>query len=92
MQTEILAPDDAGIAQAATLLAQGAQVAFPTETVYGLGADARNGQAVAGIFAAKERPAFNPLIVHLANAAQAADYVIWSDTAALLAQAFWPGP
>ena len=92
LQTEILTADATGIARAATLLQAGAQVAFPTETVYGLGADARNGRAVAGIFAAKERPAFNPLIVHLAETAMAADYVAWSATAEQLAQAFWPGP
>ena len=67
-------------------------VAFPTETVYGLAADARNGTAVAGIFAAKDRPQFNPLIVHLADVAQAADLVIWNGTAQRLADAFWPGP
>ncbi len=90
-QTEILAPDDAGFARAAELLTAGAQVAFPTETVYGLGADARNGTAVAGIYAAKGRPAFNPLIVHLAEAAQAQTFVQWTDAAEALAGAFWPG-
>jgi L-threonylcarbamoyladenylate synthase len=92
LQTDILPADDHGIARATALLAAGAQVAFPTETVYGLGADARNGKAVAGIFAAKDRPAFNPLIVHLSDVSQAPDYVIWSENAARLAQAFWPGP
>lgn len=92
MQTEMLSPDPAGIARAAALLTAGGQVAFPTETVYGLGADARSGTAVAGIYAAKGRPGFNPLIVHVASSAQAQDYAIWTDTAERLAQAFWPGP
>jgi L-threonylcarbamoyladenylate synthase len=91
-QTQILHPTTGGIAQAALLLAAGQLVAFPTETVYGLGADARNGTAVAQIYAAKGRPSFNPLIVHLAHAAMARDYVIWSDHAQVLASAFWPGP
>ena len=65
MRTERLAPDKAGIARAAALLSAGETVAFPTETVYGLGADARNDTAVAKIFEAKGRPSFNPLIVHL---------------------------
>ena len=63
--TEVLAPLPSGIARAAALLAEGRLVAFPTETVYGLGADARNGAAVAAIFEAKGRPRFNPLIVHV---------------------------
>lgn len=90
--TRRLEPDAGGIAEAAALLRKGALVSFPTETVYGLGADARNGTAVAGVFAAKGRPSFNPLIVHLEGAAQARDYVVWSDAADRLAQAFWPGP
>ena len=91
-KTTLLSPDKEGIAQAADLLARGALVAFATETVYGLGADARNSDAVAAIFAAKDRPSFNPLIVHLADAQQAQAYVEWSDTAAHLAATFWPGP
>ena len=63
--TETLTATPQGIARAARLLQDGALVALPTETVYGLGADARNGEAVAGIYAAKGRPSFNPLIVHL---------------------------
>ncbi|MCB1339827.1 MAG: threonylcarbamoyl-AMP synthase [Pseudooceanicola sp.] len=85
-----LAPDQTD--RAAALLAQGQLVAFPTETVYGLGADATNGQAVAGIYAAKGRPSFNPLIVHVADTAEAQDHVDWTDTADRLAAAFWPGP
>jgi L-threonylcarbamoyladenylate synthase len=92
IQTERLAPDPAGIARAAQHLAAGALVAFPTETVYGLGADARNSLAVARIFEAKGRPRFNPLIVHVASLEQAQGYVQWSDQADALARAFWPGP
>ena len=80
------------IAQASSLLHAGKLVAFPTETVYGLGADARNGPAVAGIYAAKGRPSFNPLIVHVADTHKARDFGVWSETAQLQADAFWPGP
>ncbi|PCH66770.1 MAG: threonylcarbamoyl-AMP synthase [Rhodobacteraceae bacterium] len=90
--TTTLIPDAAGLARAAALLARGDLVAFPTETVYGLGADARSGAAVARIFAAKDRPTFNPLIVHLADADAAREYVRWNDMAEVLARAFWPGP
>lgn len=91
-KTEVLAADSPGIARAATLLAEGRLVAFPTETVYGLGGDARNGAAVAGIFAAKGRPQFNPLIVHVADLAEAERIAVFDDQARALAQAFWPGP
>lgn len=67
-------------------------MAIPTETVYGLGADATNGSAIAGIYKVKARPQFNPLIVHVANAATARRYVVWNDKAERLAAAFWPGP
>jgi L-threonylcarbamoyladenylate synthase len=77
--------------RAAQLLRSGNLVAFPTETVYGLGADARNGTAVANIYAAKGRPSFNPLIVHVPDVASAKKYVVWNDTAQLLADHFWPG-
>lgn len=87
-----LYPDADGIAQAAALLRAGQLVAFPTETVYGLGADACNGEAVAAIYAAKGRPSFNPLIVHLPSVEAAQRYVVWTDEADRLAQAFWPGP
>ncbi len=90
--SEILAADAAGIARAADLLRAGRLVAFPTETVYGLGADARNGRAVAGIFAAKDRPRFNPLIVHVADLAAAERLVALAAPARRLAEAFWPGP
>ena len=90
--TEILAPDAPGIARAAELLREGRLVAFPTETVYGLGADARNGLAVAAIYEAKGRPQFNPLIVHV-NGLEAAERLVALPEAGLrLAEAFWPGP
>ncbi|MBT7761072.1 MAG: threonylcarbamoyl-AMP synthase, partial [Rhodospirillaceae bacterium] len=73
------------------LLRAGKLVAFPTETVYGLGADATNGAAVAAIFAAKQRPAFNPLIAHLAAVDAVGEFAVWNDAARALAQAFWPG-
>jgi len=79
------------IAQAARILIEGKLVAFPTETVYGLGADATNGKAVASIFAAKDRPHFNPLIVHVENQDQAAKHAEFSPAALILARAFWPG-
>ena len=90
--TRTLAPDADGIAQAATILARGGLVALPTETVYGLGADARQGRAVARIFEAKGRPRFNPLIVHVDSAQAARRYVEWPSRAEVLASAFWPGP
>jgi L-threonylcarbamoyladenylate synthase len=92
IRTQKLHRSENEIATAAALLAQGALVSFPTETVYGLGADARNGVAVAKVFEAKGRPSFNPLIVHVAQIAQAQEYVVWSDLADHLAKAFWPGP
>jgi L-threonylcarbamoyladenylate synthase len=88
--TERLTP--AELDRAAELLRDGRLVAFPTETVYGLGADATNDQAVAAIFAAKARPRFNPLIVHVIDEAAARRLVRFDDRAALLAQRFWPGP
>ena len=77
---------------AADALARGDIVAFPTETVYGLGANALDGRAVAKVFAAKERPRFNPLIVHVPSLAEAEKYAVVTNTARMLAQAFWPGP
>ena len=91
LQTKIAPADSKGIAEAARILRQGGLVAFPTETVYGLGADATNGQAVAAIFAAKERPLFNPLIVHVADLEEARRHVELSPRAQALAQKFWPG-
>jgi L-threonylcarbamoyladenylate synthase len=83
--------DSQSIARGAEILKRGGLVAFPTETVYGLGADARNEAAVAGIFAAKARPAFNPLIVHVPDFEMARDYGVFPDRAQRLAKAFWPG-
>ena len=91
-RTLTLTADSADIDRAAALLEGGGLVAFPTETVYGLGADARSGAAVARIYEAKGRPAFNPLIVHVHSAAAARAHVIWSDCAERLSRAFWPGP
>lgn len=92
-KTTLSLPDSPdGIARAAALLRDGGLVAFATETVYGLGADAGNDRAVAGIYAAKGRPSFNPLIVHLADLAHVKALVVWNDSAETLAQAFWPGP
>jgi L-threonylcarbamoyladenylate synthase len=90
--TQRLTPDAAGIARAAAILRAGGLVAFPTETVYGLGGDARSDMAVARIFAAKGRPRFNPLIVHLASVEAARAVARFSAQAERLAAAFWPGP
>jgi L-threonylcarbamoyladenylate synthase len=84
--------DPAQIGRAAEILRSGGLVAFPTETVYGLGADATNDTAVASIFATKGRPRFNPLIVHVPALPQAQALVEFSSSAITLAEAFWPGP
>jgi L-threonylcarbamoyladenylate synthase len=89
---QVLEATSDGIKTAAALLGSGELVAFPTETVYGLGADATNGLAVAAIFAAKGRPQFNPLIVHTQDIAAAQTLGVFNDLALLLADAFWPGP
>jgi L-threonylcarbamoyladenylate synthase len=88
----IVAATPETIEKAARALARGEIVAFPTETVYGLGANALDASAVAKIFAAKERPRFNPLIVHVPGLAEAETYAAVSPTARKLAEAFWPGP
>ncbi len=80
------------IADAARILREGGLVAFPTETVYGLGADATQGEAVARIFEAKGRPRFNPLIVHVADLDAARDLAEFGEDALALARRFWPGP
>jgi L-threonylcarbamoyladenylate synthase len=80
------------IAAAAAALRGGALVAFPTETVYGLGADATNARAVAAVFAVKGRPSFNPLIAHVATPEAAAELGHLTATGAMMARAFWPGP
>ena len=91
MQTRLLVPDDQGLAEASALLARGELVAMPTETVYGLAGDARDGRAVARIYEAKGRPSFNPLIVHLPDLGAAERIAVLDDTARDLADAFWPG-
>ncbi|MCP9480644.1 L-threonylcarbamoyladenylate synthase [Shimia sp. CNT1-13L.2] len=92
LETAKLLPDAGGYIRASAILAEGGLVAFPTETVYGLGGDARNDMAVARIFEAKGRPRFNPLIVHVDSVETAKRYVEWSETADRVASAFWPGP
>ncbi len=91
-RAEHLRPDQTGLARAASLLRSGGLVAFATETVYGLGADATNAEAIARLFAAKARPHFNPLICHYPSAAYAFNDVDATPTARALAAAFWPGP
>jgi L-threonylcarbamoyladenylate synthase len=85
-------PTAQSVAEAARLLRDGQLVAFPTETVYGLGGDATNDRAVAAIFEAKGRPQFNPLISHVLDATEAQKFVCWTPTAEKLAARFWPGP
>ncbi len=92
MDTRLLAPDQIGLDAAAVLLRDGQLVAFPTETVYGLGGDARSDLAVARIFDAKGRPRFNPLIVHVAGLDAAQEIAAFSPLARDLAARFWPGP
>src|ERR1700688_688657 len=87
-----LAPDRAGIEAAARILREGGLVAFPTETVYGLGADATDARAVARLYEAKGRPAFNPLIAHVADLASARRAGEFTPLAEKLAAEFWPGP
>ena len=85
--------DPAIIDEAASVLTHGGLVALPTETVYGLGADATNAEAVTRIFAAKGRPSYNPLIVHVTDVTMASRCVtVWPDAAQTLADRFWPGP
>jgi L-threonylcarbamoyladenylate synthase len=88
----IMEINEEAIAEAARILRAGGLVAFPTETVYGLGADATNGTAVARIFEAKGRPRFNPLIAHVASLEAARDLVEFNGGALALAEKFWPGP
>lgn len=90
--TEIISFDEAGIARAAALILDGQPVAVPTETVYGLAADATSAEAVARIYAAKGRPSFNPLIVHVPDRAAAERLGLFDDDSRALAEAHWPGP
>lgn len=92
LKTRILPAGEAAVAAAASCLAEGGLVAFPTETVYGLGADATNAEAIARLYLAKGRPSFNPLIAHVGDLA-AARRIAWFDAnAEKLAAKFWPGP
>jgi L-threonylcarbamoyladenylate synthase len=90
--TRVLPADAAGITEAAAILRAGGLVAFPTETVYGLGAHALEREAVRAIFEAKDRPANDPLIVHVASASEVPHVALSSPRAEALAQKFWPGP
>lgn len=90
--TEVVLADAAGIARAAQILESGGLVAVPTETVYGLAARADSAEAVARIYAAKGRPDFNPLIVHVQGVEQAREYAEWLPDADLVAPLIWPGP
>ena len=89
---KVAAADAEAIAAAGRILARGGLVGFPTETVYGLGADATHGEAVAAIFAAKGRPRFNPLIVHVTDRREALTHAVMPPPAHDLASRFWPGP
>ncbi|MGE3247079.1 MAG: L-threonylcarbamoyladenylate synthase [Beijerinckiaceae bacterium] len=92
MQTLVNKAEPAAIELAAGILRKGGLVAFPTETVYGLGADATCAEAVARIYAAKQRPSFNPLIAHVADSRAARFQGLFDNHAEKLAEAFWPGP
>jgi L-threonylcarbamoyladenylate synthase len=90
--TRVVAAEPSAIGDAARCLMDGGLVAFPTETVYGLGADATNGTAIARLYAAKGRPSFNPLIAHVHDVAAARRLATFDAAAERLAAAFWPGP
>src|SRR3979411_670235 len=92
LTTAILPANEAAVAQAARSLAEGGLVAFPTETVYGLGADATNAAAIARLYQAKGRPAFNPLIAHVSDLKAGMRIADLDAQAIALANAFWPGP
>ncbi|MBU6462772.1 MAG: threonylcarbamoyl-AMP synthase [Bradyrhizobium sp.] len=92
LKTQVLPAGEAATAAAARVLADGGLVGFPTETVYGLGADASNPAAVARLYRAKGRPSFNPLITHVVDLAAARKIARFDAQAARLAEAFWPGP
>ncbi|MFP3920501.1 MAG: L-threonylcarbamoyladenylate synthase [Dichotomicrobium sp.] len=89
---QVLTSSDENIVRASRYLRDGGLVAFPTETVYGLGANAGDGRAVAGLYEAKDRPQFNPLIVHVADMDAAEQLGVFDDRARRLAAQFWPGP
>src|SRR5258708_3368943 len=92
LSTRVLSADRDAVAAAVRVLGDGGLVAFPTETVYGLGADATNGEAVARLYAAKGRPRFNPLISHVADMDAARRIARFDANAEALSAAFWPGP
>ena len=92
LKTQILPAGGHAVAEAARCLTEGGLVAFPTETVYGLGADATQATAIARLYEAKGRPSFNPLIAHVADLAAARKIARFDATATRLAEAFWPGP
>ena len=92
LKTSILSANEVAVASAARSLREGGLVAFPTETVYGLGADATNPAAIARLYQAKGRPAFNPLIAHVGDLAAAREIGRFDAAALRLAEAFWPGP
>ena len=92
LKTSILPANEVAVASAARSLREGGLVAFPTETVYGLGADATNPAAIARLYQAKGRPAFNPLIAHVGDLAAAREIGRFDAAALRLAEAFWPGP
>jgi L-threonylcarbamoyladenylate synthase len=92
LKTPVLPAGEAAVAAAAACLASGGLVGFPTETVYGLGADAANAEAVARLYLAKGRPSFNPLIAHVGDLEAARRIGRFDDRATRLAEAFWPGP
>ena len=92
MQTKIFNTSRHDLSKASELIKSGGTLAFPTETVYGLGADATNKLAVAKIFQAKGRPSFNPLIIHCFSIEQIQTFAMWSSEAQKVANKFWPGP
>jgi L-threonylcarbamoyladenylate synthase len=92
VQTRVISSGPGALAEAAQLILQGLPVAVPTETVYGLAADATNGEAIARIYKAKKRPRFNPLIVHVQDLDEAAAIAAFDDAAFELARRYWPGP
>lgn len=92
MPSKVETPNHTAMQNAARIIAAGGTVAIPTETVYGLAADATNGEAVARIYAAKGRPSFNPLISHITTMEMAEELAVFSPIAQQLAETFWPGP